>query len=145
MCSLYVAISNFLFEHRRQRFVCGLYGTHVFNISHLALTWMCPNLVSVRFYLVTPFRFYFHVNEMIFCDWKIVFKGDFAGAKTIFFLIIWIAWCYFSFLSDVCCEGFCSNGHVSFFKQLHVLWSVLFLGNKISALWEFIMVLIFCV
>ena len=34
-CFLYVAISNFLFKHSRQRFICELYGTHFFTISHL--------------------------------------------------------------------------------------------------------------
>ena len=38
---------------------------------------------------------------------------------------------------------FCSNGQLTLFKQLHVLYSVLFLGNKIFALWEFMMDLIF--
>ena len=39
---------------------------------------------------------------------------------------------------------FYSNGQVSLFKQLYVLCSVLFLQYNIYALWEFMMVLIFC-
>ena len=38
-CSLYAAISNFSFKHSRQRFVCGLYGTHFLTISHLIFWW----------------------------------------------------------------------------------------------------------
>ena len=38
---------------------------------------------------------------------------------------------------------FCCNGQFFLFKQLHVLCSVLFLGNKIFASWEFFVILIF--
>ena len=39
MCSLYVAISKFLFKHSRQRFVCGLHGIYILTIVDLTFAW----------------------------------------------------------------------------------------------------------
>ena len=44
LCFLYATISNFSFEHSRQRFVCGLYGTYFFYYFSFHLLRGSPNL-----------------------------------------------------------------------------------------------------
>ena len=62
-CSLYAAISNFSLKHSRQRFVCGLYGTHFVTISHLT----CPEFFihQISFHNSVSCSYSFRLNDFL--------------------------------------------------------------------------------